>query len=156
MKSMWIVLLTLSLTLGIAMLGWTSFKAEPDAATGDVRALIEAAYINGAFNDLDTKSMRNGFHPEFAIFSAKGEELSKYPINTWIEGIEKRKAKPDFDPAAQKWDYEFKEIDITGGSATAKITLSKDSKLVYTDYLSLLKFDSGWKIVAKVYHKHTD
>ncbi|TDI93056.1 MAG: hypothetical protein E2O76_17870 [Caldithrix sp.] len=27
--------------------------------------------------------------------------------------------------------------------------------MVCTDYLSLLKFDSGWKIVAKVYHKHT-
>ena len=39
MKSIWIVLLALSLTLGIAMLGWTSFKTEPDTATGDVHAL---------------------------------------------------------------------------------------------------------------------
>ncbi len=37
-----------------------------------------------------------------------------------------------------------------------KIELSKDGKLVYTDYLSLLKFDSGWRIVAKVYHRHGD
>ncbi|MEM7355177.1 MAG: nuclear transport factor 2 family protein [Acidobacteriota bacterium] len=37
-----------------------------------------------------------------------------------------------------------------------KIELSKDGKLVYTDYLSLLKFDSGWRIVAKVYHSHKD
>ncbi len=34
--------------------------------------------------------------------------------------------------------------------------LSKDGRLVYTDYLSLLKFDSGWRIVAKVYHSHGD
>ncbi|MEL1229541.1 MAG: nuclear transport factor 2 family protein [Candidatus Neomarinimicrobiota bacterium] len=26
--------------------------------------------------------------------------------------------------------------------------------MVYTDYLLLSKFDSGWKIVAKVYHRH--
>jgi predicted dehydrogenase len=32
--------------------------------------------------------------------------------------------------------------------------LSRDGKLVYTDYLSLLKFSSGWKIAAKVYHEH--
>ena len=31
---------------------------------------------------------------------------------------------------------------------------SHEGKHVYTDYLSLLKFDSGWRIVAKVYHSH--
>ena len=100
--------------------------------------------------------MKNGFHPDFAIFSAKGEEIKKYPIKTWIEGIEKRKASPDFDSAKQKWEHKFGYIDVTGGSAAAKVQLYKDSKHVYTDYLSLLKFDSGWKIVAKVYHRHSD
>jgi hypothetical protein len=98
--------------------------------------------------------MKKGFHKDFAIFSAKGEEISRYPIADWIEGIEKRKAKDGFDPAAQKWEHKLPQIDITGGSASVKVELFKDGKHVYTDYLSLLKFDSGWKIVAKVYHKH--
>jgi len=34
------------------------------------------------------------------------------------------------------------------------VELFRDGELVFTDYLSLLKFDSGWRIVAKVYHKH--
>jgi hypothetical protein len=144
------------LILGLAVLGLTKFTAEPDAARNDVQTLIESAYLNGAFNDLNTEAMQKGFHSEFAIFSANGEELRKYPIATWIDGIEKRKAKPDFDPSSSKWDYKFSQIDVTGGSAAAKIELFKDSELVYTDYLSLLKFDSGWKIVAKVYHKHTE
>ena len=32
--------------------------------------------------------------------------------------------------------------------------LSRGGKLVYTDYLSLLKHTNGWKISAKVYHQH--
>ncbi|MCG8606119.1 nuclear transport factor 2 family protein [bacterium] len=156
MKFTRIAVFALFLMLGIAVLGLTKFTANPDAAREDVQSLIESAYLNGAFNDLNTEAMKQGFHSEFAIFSAKGEELQKYPIATWIDRIEKRKAKPDFDPNSSKWDYKFSQIDITGGSAAAKIELFKDSELVYTDYLSLLKFDSGWKIVAKVYHKHTD
>ena len=142
-----------AVTFIVATMAFVNYPKE-EAAKAEVVALVESAYINGAFNDLDTKSMKNGFHKDFAIFSAKGEEISRYPIADWIAGIEKRKAKPDFDPAQQKWEHKLPQIDITGGSASVKVELFKDGKHVYTDYLSLLKFDSGWKIVAKVYHKH--
>ncbi len=151
-----LLLIALFLVVSFSLLAFSKYYSEMDTAKQEVQSLIEGAYINGAFNKLDTKTMKAGFHPDFAIFSAKGEEISKYPIATWIEGIEKRKAKDDFDPSKQKWDHHFASIDVTGGSAAAKVELSKEGKLVYTDYLSLLKFDSGWKIVAKVYHKHTD
>lgn len=129
---------------------YSSTKAE-----NEVKSLIEKAYINGAFNALNPDAMSAGFHPDFAIFSAKGEAIQKYPIKEWVENVRKRKAKDDFDPAGNKWEHRFVEVDVTGGSASVKIELSKDGKKVYTDYLSLLKFDSGWKIVAKVYHKHS-
>lgn len=121
-------------------------------AEKEVTALVESAYINGAFNDQDTEAMRNGFHQDFAIFSAKGEAISRYPIAEWIKGIEKRKAQPDY--VKQVWDHKLPIVDITGGSASVKVELFKDGKHIYTDYLSLLRFDSGWKIVAKVYHEH--
>ena len=70
------------------------------------------------------------------------------------DGVEKRKMTSEFDASKNKWEHKFAIVDVTGGSASAKIELFKDGKQVYTDYLSLLKFDSGWKIVAKVYHKH--
>ena len=123
-------------------------------AESEVKSLIEKAYINGAFNALDPDAMAAGFHPDFAIFSAKGEAIQKYPIKDWVESVRKRKEKDGFDPAKNKWEHQFASVDVTGGSASVKIELSKDGKKVYTDYLSLLKFDSGWKIVAKVYHKH--
>ena len=123
-------------------------------AENEIKGLIEKAYINGAFNAWDPDAMAAGFHPDFAIFSAKGESIQKYPIKDWVENVRKRKAEDGFDPANNKWEHKFASVDVTGGSASAKIELSKDGKKVYTDYLSLLKFESGWKIVAKVYHKH--
>jgi len=120
----------------------------------DVEKVIQTCYFNGAFNDLDTVSMRKGFHPEFAIFSADGTKISRYPIDVWIQGIEKRKQDPNFDPSQAKMDCRIVSLDITGGCAAAKVEISKDGNQVFTDYLSLLKFEDGWKIAAKVYHAH--
>ena len=100
--------------------------------------------------------MRAGFHPAFKIHGVKDDALREYPIDDWIAGIEKRKAAPDFDPADQKWDHKFVLVDVTGNAAVVKIELFKDSKHVFTDYLSLLQFSDGWKITDKVYFRHTD
>lgn len=142
------------LVCGILVIGLVSSGLLAADAEVKIEKVIKSAYFNGAFNDLDTESMRKGFHADFAIFSAKGNDISKYPIAVWIEGIEKGKKSSDFDKSRAKMDCKIASLDITGGAASAKIEISKDGKMVYTDYLSLLKFDDGWKIVAKVYHAH--
>ncbi len=144
--------LTLCITV-LLIAGFLSAGLFADSKT-EVKNVIEKSYFNGAFNDQDTKTMKKGFHPDFAIFSPKGTEISKYPIDVWIKGIEKRKANPNFDKSRVKMDCKIVSIDVTGVCASAKIEASKNGKLIYTDYLSLLKFDDGWKIVAKVYNKH--
>lgn len=132
-------------------------ESEADVARNEIEALIEASYINGAFNDLDTKSMKEGFHPVFKIYGAqKDGGLQQLPIDEWIAGIEKRKASPDFDPKNQKWEHRFALVDVTGSAAVAKIELFKNKKHVFTDYLSLLKLGDGWKITDKVYYRHTE
>ena len=133
---------------------FTLHEVRETQAEMEVKELILKAYVHGAFNELNPEAMRAGFHPDFAIYSADGENLRKYPIATWADGVAKKKNKPDFDSEKNKWTHNFAQVDVTGGSAAVKIELSHEGKHVYTDYLSLLKFDSGWKIVAKVYHKH--
>ena len=127
-----------------------------EGAVAEIKSLIEKCYVHGAFNELNPEALEHGFHPDFAIFSADGEAIKKYPIAKWVERTAERKASAEFDPAGNKWDHHFAAVDVTGNSASVKIELSKEGKLVYTDYLSLLKFDSGWRIVAKVYHSHGD
>lgn len=144
--------------LGLSAIFVSSFISKPSDSTAEeeaIKKVILESYINGAFNELDAESMRNGFHKDFAIYSAKGEEISKYPIADWVAGVEKRKAD-GYDPRDPKniWKHEFANVDVTGGAAQVKVELRNQGKHVYSDYLSLLKFESGWKIVAKVYHRH--
>lgn len=148
MKQLFVIILSLVLLLSF------SSKLIGGEECDAVKKVINNAYFNGAFNDLDTESMKRGFHPDFAIFSAKGNELGKYPIAIWIKRTEKRKKEPGFDPAQVARDCKIVKLDVTGGCASAKVEIRKEGKLIYTDYLSLLKFDDGWKIVAKVYHAH--
>ena len=122
------------------------------AAITDV---IKKSYFNGASNALDTKSMREGFHPDFAIyFFHDGSNYKRYPIDAWIANTEKWKASPEFDPEKSKADFKIVSIDVTGACASTKIEMRGNGKLLWTDYLSLLRFENGWKIVAKVAHKH--
>jgi ketosteroid isomerase-like protein len=124
------------------------------AEVEEVKKVILDGYVNGAFNGLDADAMRKTFHEDFAIYSTKGTTLDKYPIGAWADGTAKRKAKEDFDPAKNKWEHKFASVDVTGNAAAVKVELSRNGKQVYTDYLSLLKFEDGWRIVAKVYHQH--
>ena len=141
-------LLTLLFVLSVL----TSYAQTNDV--DDVKKVILDGYINGAFNALDADAMRKTFHEDFAIYSPKGTEIGKYPIAEWADGVEKRKAKEGFDPVDNKWEHKFASVDVTGNAAAVKVELSRKGKHVYTDYLSLLKFENGWRIVAKVYHKH--
>jgi hypothetical protein len=143
--------LFLALSLSVWAVAVAQDKTDP---ADEVRTVVEDSYINGAFNALDPDAMKRGFHPDFTIFSADGEKISKYPIGEWAAGVAKRKADPDFDPANNVWEHKLPIIEVTGGAASVKVELYRDGTLVFTDYLSLLKFDSGWRIVAKVYHKH--
>ncbi len=137
-----------------ALAAFTTSTIKKEAAEAEIKELVNKAYIHGAFNELNPEAMAAGFHKDFAIFSAKGEQLSRYEIANWVASVAERKASSDFDPAKNVWDSKFAVVDVTGNSAIAKVELSKDGKHIFTDYLSLLKFDSGWKIVAKVYTKH--
>jgi hypothetical protein len=116
--------------------------------------VVKRSYVNGAFNKLDIVAMKKGFHNEFAIFTPDGEEIKKYPIKKWINNTIKNKKSAKFDANKYKYDYEIDRVEVTGQAAAVTLLYSQDSKLVYTDYLLLSKFDSGWKIVAKVYHRH--
>ena len=139
----------------IPVVGFTThYVYELETAKAEVEEVVLKSYINGAFNELNYEDMAAGFHPDFAIFSIDGEKLKRYEIADWVAGVKKRKMNPEFDAAKNKWEHKFPNIDITGTSAVVKVELFRKGDHVYTDYLSLLKFDSGWKIVGKVYTKH--
>lgn len=149
-----------TLILSLIAIAFFTFSFSPKnveeaEAVEEVKELVYNAYINGAFNELSAEDMRKGFHEDFAIYSPKGEAISKYPIANWADSVAKRKANNyDAKDPKNKWDHKFANVDVTGHAAQVKVELFNQGKHVYTDYLSLLKFESGWRIVAKVYMQH--
>ena len=103
-------LTTLFLVLSLSIWAVAIAQDKTDPAD-EVRVVVEDSYINGAFNSLDPDAMKSGFHPDFAIFSADGEQIKKYPIGEWVAGVAKKKASPDFDPADNVWEH---KLPITG------------------------------------------
>ena len=125
-----------------------------DDDIAEITDVIQKSYFNGPFNRMDTKSMKEGFHPDFVMLSPNGNKLKKRPIADWIASTERWKASPEFDKEKVKADCKIVSLDVTGVCACAKIETRENGKLLWTDYLSLYKFENGWKIVVKVYHEH--
>ena len=152
MKSYKIILSTfLVLLVGFTINSTIKLHHDEEA----IKEVLMSGYIHGAFNELNPEAMAKTFHEDFAIFSpGKEGKINRYPIENWIEGTERRKADPNFDPAKNKWEHTFKRVDVSGKAAHVELELHRNGKHVYTDYLSLLKFEDDWKVVAKVYHEY--
>ncbi len=120
-----------------------------------IKNLIESCYLNGALNEMNTDAMYEGYHLDFAIFYAQGKELKKLPLNDWIKMVDDYK-KSSADSGLRKFEYEFIQIDVNETAAFVKLKLMRNGTLVFTDLLTLLKFENEWKIVTKIYHTHID
>lgn len=120
-----------------------------------IRNLIEKCYLNGALNEMNTDAMYEGYQPDFAIFYAEGKALKKLSLDVWAKIVNDYKKSTD-DSGLRKFDYEFVQIDVNETAAYVKIKLMRNGTLVFTDLLTLLKFENQWKIVTKIYHSHIE
>lgn len=118
-----------------------------------IQKVIQEAYVDGIQNRGDIETIRNGFDPGFELLGVRDNQLTKLSIGDWIANIEKSK-QSNPNPPEHLTSVKFLDVDVTGISAVAKIELHRQGKLIFTDYLSLYKFDEGWKIVSKIYHRH--
>jgi len=115
------------------------------------KAVIDG-YINGVFFKGDPEMVKNNWHKDCDILVFRKGKMVKRPISGWIERLIKNPG-----PSANKITYEFAHVRVTGYAATVVVKIFNNNKTrqIYTDYLSLYKFEDGWKIVAKTYYGHS-
>lgn len=118
-----------------------------------IKNVILKAYQEGICNVGDVEMIKKGFHPGFNLLIMNNDYLEKLAIYNWIKRISSRKQQGKYPPA-EKVNFKFPYIDIAGKAGMAKIEFFRGGKKIYTDFLSLYKFSDGWKIVAKIFHKH--
>jgi len=118
-----------------------------------IKSVIQSAYVDGIQNRGNIQDIENGFHPGFNLLGVdKNNHLTKFPIYTWKDFVKKSKEsgkKKDHKTTAQ-----YPMIEVVGNAAVAKVELYREDKKIFTDFLSLYKFEEGWRIVSKIYHRH--
>lgn len=142
MKQISLFLLLFSFSAGLFA------QSEEDA----IKKVVQEAYIDAMQNLGDLEVARQGFHPDFEMLLFRDGQMSKLHIKDWIARVEQRKANPPSTPP--NITGKFIDVEITGTVAVVKLVLYRDGIKIFTDYLSLYKFDDGWKMVSKVYYQH--
>lgn len=119
-----------------------------------IKKVITVSYVDGLQNKGPVEDIEMGFHPGFELLGMRNDDLTKWPIYSWVMYHENKLSE---DPAPPKEDEvvtaKFPLIDVTGTAAIAKVELYKGGEQIFTDYLSLYKFEEGWQIVSKVYFR---
>ena len=146
-----IILILILLGLCTQLYGQEAEEVKKEKAA--IKHVIVSAYLEGISNKGDVDAIQKGFHPGFTMFGVNRNSLWTRPLYNWIESVE-RGIKEGKYPPEEEVTFEFPFMDVTGNAAVAKVKYSRGGKLAYTDYLSLYKFENGWRIVAKVFHSH--
>lgn len=145
------------LVFALAFMAVTLHAEEVDKEKEAIKQVIQTAYVDGLQNYVSSiNEIEAGFHPGFNLLGVnKANMLTKFPIYSWIESTKKKKDQhPEGRPEEEKITCKYNSIDVTGNAAMAKIELHQKDKKLFTDYLQLYKFDEGWRIVSKIYHRH--
>ncbi|MGM0666583.1 MAG: nuclear transport factor 2 family protein [Bacteroidota bacterium] len=117
-----------------------------------IKEVINDSYVEAIQNRKSIENIEKGFHPGFNLLGVDNQDnLTKYPIYTWSANT--RKAVDAGQLPELETSAKYPMIDITGNAAVAKVELFRGGKQIFTDYLSLYKFDDGWKIVSKIYYR---
>ena len=131
--------------------GLTTFAQEAEKEA--IKTTIHTAYVDGIQNRGEIADIDKGFHPGFNLLGIdRNNHLSKLPIYTWVDYVKSAKEKDEEKGAEVSAKYPM--IDVSGKAAVAKVELYKKGEKIFTDYLSLYKFEEGWRIVSKIYHRH--
>ncbi|NKB49079.1 MAG: nuclear transport factor 2 family protein [Alphaproteobacteria bacterium] len=118
----------------------------------DDRQQIEIAvtrYFDGLYNS-NGDDIRATFHPDAKVtgFMSSTGEMSAMDFERFVAFVESQTSPAS---AGEPYELDIVSIDIAGQVATAKL-LDRYLDIRFTDYLSLVKDDQGWRVYNKLWH----
>ncbi|MEX6632182.1 nuclear transport factor 2 family protein [Hyphococcus lacteus] len=105
-------------------------------------------YYDGLYQ-CDTQLLETVFHPDAHYHTTSGGEHLCYDMPDYMALIKTRIPPAN---AGDTYDYSISNISIAGDDtavATLKCTMMGKH---FTDFLSLIRTQNGWQIIAKVFH----
>ena len=99
-------------------------------------------------------SMGKGIREFKRSISEAGDAVTQLSRDAWIARIEASNAARKADAPKPTTTADIQVLDRVGDSAVVRVNLFRDGKQIFTDYISLYRFDAGWKLVGKIFHRH--
>ena len=122
-----------------------NIKAVP---TSEYNAVIATAnqYVEG-LRVGSAEVVAQAFHKDAVMFGFTNGELLGGPIKNLFDFVQKNGDAPQI---TTRLDV----LAITPTTAVVRVDMEKDAiGADYNDYLTLIKIDGTWKVIAKVYHQ---
>ncbi|KHA71300.1 hypothetical protein NZ35_20555 [Pseudomonas chlororaphis] len=116
--------------------------------TVEYNAVIATAnqYVEG-LRIGDAQGVAQAFHKDAVMYGFTNGELLGGPIKNLFDFVEKNGAAPEI---STRLDV----LAITPTTAVVRVDMETDAiGADYNDYLTLIKIDGAWKVIAKVYHQ---
>jgi len=105
-------------------------------------------YFEGYLN-AESDELLKAFHRDAKLFSVGSEgEIDSTDMNAWLLNLRTRKETGD----VRKAKVEVLGVDVTCNTAVAKVKLNF-SEFFFVDYLSLVKLNTNWIIINKIYSR---
>ena len=122
-----------------------AFKSEAHNDRADIEGTVWT-YLDG-LHEGDVEKLAASFHPVSHLYSIDDKgNVTDLPRDTWFEWVKKRPS-----PKSQKLPRHDKIVSVDqSGPATAfvKVECAIPPRF-FTDYLSLIKTNEGWRVVSK-------
>lgn len=122
-----------------------NIKAVP---TSEHNAVIATAnqYVEG-LRVGSAEGVAQAFHKDAVMYGFTNGELLGGPIENLFDFVQKNGSAPEI---TTRLDI----LAITPTTAVVRVDMEKDAiGADYNDYLTLIKIDGTWKVIAKVYHQ---
>ena len=107
---------------------------------------VMQAYIDGARTGKGA-AMKPAFHDAATIFGYVGPDLFGGPIQGLYDWN-------DQNGPATGIQSRFSSIDVVGTVANVRLDTDNWTGHRFTDFFNLVKIDSQWKVVSKVFYLH--
>ena len=139
------------LLLALLTLALSAFAQNADDAA--IKDAVDRAYVRGVHIEGDPELMRGGMHDTFVMFVPAEGGVTQLTRDAWIERLVAAKAKAG-DAPRPKTTADISILDRTENAAVVKVKLFRDGKQIFTDYISLYRVGTEWKLVGTIYQRH--
>lgn len=144
---------TMALFFAFGSLVFAQNQAEIAADESAIKRIVEEFYLEVIFGNKDITELEKGFHPDFNMYVLYQNQIDKRSLQKWMDRLKSVRAG-NASAKNPHFTHNFKLIDITGPTGVVKLEIYADGKLKYTDYLTLYKFQEGWRIMTKMFTQH--